>query len=163
MACVSENGTRGMADGPKWPFKHASVKTSQKFQRQCFSSLTEMATIILLLGSQSKMRHRILLPKTFIFWQQNRYLNTQRKHISVAGKKFGSISTIAIWASQAFTALSTEHLLFLITTPTDSPLDAGPRNNTLSRIKNNQPCLSEKQKPNKQAITGETIFCLRFL
>ena len=69
-------------------------------------------------------------------------------------KKFGSISTIAIWASQAFTALSTEHLLFLITTPTDSPLDAGPRNNTLSRIKNNQPCLSEKQKPNKQAITG---------
>ena len=63
MACVSENGTRGMADGPKWPFKHASVKTSQKFQRQCFSSLTEMATIILLLGSQSKMRHRICCRK----------------------------------------------------------------------------------------------------
>ena len=41
----------------------------------------------------------------------------------MARKKFGSISTIAIWASQAFTALSTEHLLFLITTPTDSPLD----------------------------------------
>ena len=59
MACMAENGTRGMGDGPKWAFKHASVKTSQKFQQQCFSSLTGMAHIILLLGSESKMQDQV--------------------------------------------------------------------------------------------------------
>ena len=60
MACMAENGTRGMGDGPKWAFKHASVKTSQKFQQQCFSLLTGMAAIILLLGSKSKMQDQVL-------------------------------------------------------------------------------------------------------
>ena len=64
MACMAENGTRGMGDGPKWAFKHASVKTSQKFQQQCFSSLTGMAAIILLLGSKWKIQDQVFAKKS---------------------------------------------------------------------------------------------------
>ena len=68
MACMAENGTRGMGDGPKWAFKHASVKTSQKFQQQCFSSLTEMAAIILLLSSKWKKQDQVFAKNWPCFW-----------------------------------------------------------------------------------------------
>ena len=68
MACMAENGTRGMGDGPKWAFKHASVKTSQKFQQQCFSSLTEMAAIILLLGSKWKIQDQVFAKNLLLFF-----------------------------------------------------------------------------------------------
>ena len=68
MACVAENGTRGMGDGPKWAFKHASVKTTAKNSNSNVSLLTHQD------GSHHSAQHSALTKKCKIEFSQKSVL-----------------------------------------------------------------------------------------